>query len=52
MTNFTNSLEFAKQLDSQDSLRSYRSKFHIPQHEGHDMVYFTGNSLRSATKNY
>jgi kynureninase len=45
MTNFTNSLEFAKQLDSQDILHSYRSKFHIPQHEGHDMVYFTGNSL-------
>ena len=45
MTNFTNSLEFAKQLDSQDSLHSYRSKFYIPQHEGHDMVYFTGNSL-------
>ena len=45
MTNFTNSLEFAKQLDSQDSLHSYRSKFYMPQHEGHDMVYFTGNSL-------
>ena len=45
MTNFTNSLEFAKQLDSQDSLHSYRNKFYIPQQEGHDMVYFTGNSL-------
>ena len=55
MTNFTNSLEFAKQLDSQDSLRSYRNKFHIPQHDGHDMVYFTGNSLGlqpKTTKDY
>jgi kynureninase len=55
MTNFTNSLEFAKQLDSQDSLRLYRNKFHIPQHEGHDMVYFTGNSLGlqpKTTKDY
>ena len=55
MTNFTNSLEFAKQLDSQDSLHSYRSKFYIPQHEGHDMVYFTGNSLGlqpKTTKDY
>lgn len=45
MTTFTNSLEFAKQLDAQDELKNYRSKFHIPQHEGKDMVYFTGNSL-------
>ena len=55
MTNFTNSLEFAKQLDSQDSLRSYRSKFYIPQHNGQDMVYFTGNSLGlqpKTTKDY
>jgi len=55
MTTFLNTLEFAKQLDSQDSLYSYRSKFYIPQHEGHDMVYFTGNSLGlqpKTTKDY
>jgi len=43
--NFQNSLEFAKSLDEKDSLRSFRSKFFIPQHNGHDCVYFTGNSL-------
>ena len=42
---FTNSLPFAKQLDEQDELKSYRNKFYIPQHNGSDMVYFTGNSL-------
>lgn len=45
MTTFTNSLSFAKQLDEKDELNSYRNKFHIPKHEGKDMVYFTGNSL-------
>lgn len=55
MTQFINSLAFAKQLDAQDSLHSYRSKFHIPQHNGADMVYFTGNSLGlqpKTTKDY
>lgn len=45
MSTFINTLAFAKQLDSQDALQSYRQKFHIPQHNGSDMVYFTGNSL-------
>lgn len=45
MTTFINTLEFAKQLDSQDILKSYRQKFHIPQHNGENIVYFTGNSL-------
>ncbi len=55
MSNYTNSLEFAKQLDAQDALNSYRNKFHIPQHNGSDMVYFTGNSLGlqpKTTKDY
>lgn len=43
--NFQNTLEFAKQLDAADPLKSYRQKFHMPQHEGQDVVYFTGNSL-------
>lgn len=42
---FQNTLEFAKQCDANDKLRSFRSKFHMPQHNGKDMVYFTGNSL-------
>ncbi len=45
MSNFQNTQEFAKQCDANDKLRSYRSKFHMPQHNGKDMVYFTGNSL-------
>lgn len=43
--NFQNTLAFAKQLDQQDELKHFRSKFFIPQHEGKDTVYFTGNSL-------
>ncbi len=42
---FENNLDFAKQLDEKDELKSFRSKFFIPQHEGKDTVYFTGNSL-------
>lgn len=42
---FTNSLDFAKQMDAADPLRSYRERFHFPQHNGRDVVYFTGNSL-------
>ena len=43
--NFQNTLAFAKQSDEQDKLKSFRQKFFIPQHEGDDCVYFTGNSL-------
>ena len=40
-----NSLEFAKEMDKNDPLKSYREQFHIPQMNGKDVVYFTGNSL-------
>ncbi len=43
--NFQKTLSFAQQLDEQDVLKHFRSKFHIPQHEGKDTYYFTGNSL-------
>ncbi len=43
--NFENSLSFAQQLDSADPLKSYRDQFHIPQVNGKDSYYFTGNSL-------
>jgi kynureninase len=43
--NYQNTLSFAKTLDEQDELKHFRSKFFIPQHEGKDTVYFTGNSL-------
>ncbi len=40
-----NTLEFAKSLDAQDELKHYRKEFIFPQHEGKDVIYFTGNSL-------
>ncbi len=42
---FENTREFAQNLDRNDPLRSYRDRFFIPQHEGKDSVYLTGNSL-------
>ncbi len=42
---YQNSLEFARQSDIKDPLKHFREKFFIPQHEGRDCVYFTGNSL-------
>ena len=44
-TTFENSLAFAKQLDAKDPLKSFRSRFLFPQHNGKEVVYFTGNSL-------
>lgn len=43
--NFENSLSFAQKLDADDPLRSYRDQFYIPQVNGKDCFYFTGNSL-------
>ena len=40
-----NSLEFAQDLDKKDPLSLYRERFFIPQINGEDSVYFTGNSL-------
>ncbi|MBX7181688.1 MAG: kynureninase [Bacteroidia bacterium] len=42
---FENSLSFAKELDSTDHLKTYREKFHIPTHQGKELVYLCGNSL-------
>lgn len=42
---FENSLQFARTLDRNDPLKSYRSKFHIPVINGKTAIYFTGNSL-------
>ncbi len=42
---FQNNIAFAKGLDEKDPLKHFRKKFFIPQHNGHDTVYFTGNSL-------
>ncbi|HHZ95063.1 MAG TPA: kynureninase, partial [Flavobacteriales bacterium] len=38
-------LTLALSLDSADPLSSFREKFLIPQHDGKDALYFTGNSL-------
>jgi kynureninase len=42
---FQNTREFAQQLDAQDELKNYRNEFIFPQHNGKNVVYFTGNSL-------
>ncbi|WP_136669060.1 kynureninase [Flavobacterium sp. H122] len=42
---FQNTLDFARQLDAQDELKEYRNEFIFPQHNGKNVVYFTGNSL-------
>jgi len=42
---FEPSNQFAKKLDRQDPLRSFRSKFHLPAIKGKTTIYFTGNSL-------
>tara|TARA_R110001632_G_scaffold43376_1_gene109865 strand:+ start:26845 stop:28107 length:1263 start_codon:yes stop_codon:yes gene_type:complete len=44
--NYQNSLDYAKQLDQQDSLSYLRKEFHIPtDKQGNEWLYFTGNSL-------
>lgn len=43
--NFENTLAFAKSLDTKDVLKDFRERFYIPQHNGNDSIYFTGNSL-------
>ena len=48
---FEYSLHFAQQQDQADQLRSFRDKFYIPQHNGEDVVYLTGNSLGLQPKN-
>lgn len=45
MSDFQNNLEYATSLDKQDPLAHFREQFFIPQHDGSDSVYFTGNSL-------
>ncbi len=44
-TSLQNDADFALSLDNKDPLRQFRSKFIFPQHNNHDCLYFTGNSL-------
>lgn len=41
----TTTLSEAQAFDQQDPLAHFRERFYIPQHEGRDVYYFTGNSL-------
>ncbi len=45
MTQFTNTLEFAKSLDAHDVLAKYRQEFYFPKLNGKEAIYLTGNSL-------
>ncbi|MGY6561562.1 MAG: kynureninase [Luteibaculaceae bacterium] len=51
---FSASAQFAQNLDESDSLKKFRERFFIPQHNGKDCIYLTGNSLglqpKSATQ--
>lgn len=52
---FENSSSFARKLDQQDPLRSFRSRFLLPRVNGKTALYFTGNSLGlqpKTTKNF
>ena len=40
-----NTLDYVRMMDSQDALATYRERFYIPQVNGKDAYYFTGNSL-------
>lgn len=42
---FENTLAFAQARDTADPLRAFRAEFLFPKHNGHDVLYFTGNSL-------
>ena len=42
---YQNTLEFAREMDKQDPLGSFRLRFNFPQHNGENVAYFTGNSL-------
>ncbi|KOY85193.1 kynureninase [bacterium 336/3] len=51
MLPYENSLSFAQKLDSQDTLKSFRDYFFIPQYQNKDVVYLCGNSLGLQPKN-
>jgi kynureninase len=43
---YKSGLEFAKELDQNDSLKHFRNLFHIPKDKyGNELIYMTGNSL-------
>lgn len=42
---YQNTLSFAKASDQADPLKKWRDEFYFPQHNGRNVLYFTGNSL-------
>lgn len=49
---YQNSLEYARQCDQQDSLRSFRNEFYFPKDaDGNPLIYLCGNSLGLQPKN-
>jgi kynureninase len=45
MPDYQATADWARARDAADPLRAFRDEFLIPPHEGHDSVYFCGNSL-------
>ncbi|OMP31710.1 kynureninase [Mangrovimonas sp. DI 80] len=56
MSTYKSGLNFAKELDQNDDLAQYRTKFHIPKDsQGNELIYLCGNSLGlqpKTTKSY
>jgi len=42
---FENTINFARDLDTNDLLRKFRERFYFPLMDGKEVIYFTGNSL-------
>jgi kynureninase len=43
---FQNTIDFARNLDQQDSLAPFRNEFYFPRNQnGETQIYFCGNSL-------
>lgn len=52
---FVNTPQFAKKMDREDPIRSFRNQFLIPKSNGKAAIYFSGNSLGlqpKSTKRY
>lgn len=48
---FITSRDFALQADAADELAGFRQRFHFPQRNGRDVIYFCGNSLGLQPRN-
>lgn len=54
-TNYRFSEDFAKEMDENDPLKGFRSRFYFPKVDGREAIYFCGNSLGlqpKSTKDY